>query len=663
MIRSRTVALMLGICVLSVVLPLIQSGNLNPRAIGGAHADDALFIRLATSLTEGHWLGDYDQMTLVKGAFFPAFIAFSHWLGTPLLVAQQLVALLASAVMSLVLYRLGLGRWWAIALFFMLAFNPVPWHPDPLRVTREPLYASLGLIVIALAALVLFERTGSFRRRSLMALFLGLSFSAYWLTREESIWLYPSLLLLGAVAIFLSDRTTESMKGGLASLVFATGGFVLVAGGVASLNVAYYGSFLTNEVREGDMARAYGALMRIQQDVPVPRVFFSTDAAQRAYEASPAARELEPSFSGENGQSWRRIGCEALSLDPCPPGFGGGWFMWALRDAVKAAGHMADAAAAQRFYAKLAREINDACDRKAIACSAERSSMTPAMSWTDIMDVPSRAFHAAALLLNFGGGNVGSPESEGQPEQLAAFEKMVGVISRPTGPKAGWVLEGWVAAPTCVPQPSVVDGNGANVARSVSIREAPDVVSYFEARGKNALARRFTVTTACQSADCRLLLSGCGDSGKGVALAELQKGLHPTADSAVLFLDNIEKVQGQGAELASSEWDLLIAKTAAAWYSTVMMPGFILGFCMFAFSLYRFREANPVLAAVAAAALGAFAARSVLIAVIDVTSWDAINLQYMMPTAPFVLVFTVVGSWLGWSAFWGRTPSVGKAQN
>jgi hypothetical protein len=593
-------------------------------------------------------------MTLVKGAFFPAFIAFSHFLGTPLLVAQQFVALVASAAMSLVLHRLGLGRGWAVALFFLLAFNPVPWHPDPLRVTREPLYASLGLMVVALAALVLFERTGSFRRRSLSAFFLGLCFSAYWLTREESVWLYPSLLLLGAVSIFLSDRTTASMKGGLAYLAFAMGGFVIVAGGVASLNALYYGSFLTNEVREGQMASAYGALMRIQQNAPVPRVFFSTDAAGRAYEASPAARELEPSFSGENGQSWRRIGCEALSLDPCPPGFGGGWFMWALRDAVKAAGHMADATAAQQYYIRLAREINEACESRTIPCSPERSSMTPAMGWTDIVEIPGRAFRAAVLLLGFGDGKVGPPESEGRPEQLAAFEKMVGEISGAAGPRGGWVLEGWVAAPTCVPQPSVVDGTGTDVTRSKSIREAPDVVSYFEARGQNALARRFTVTTDCQSADCRLVLSGCGDAGKGIALAELQKGPHPTAETAVLFLDSIEKIQGQGSEASSSGLDLLIAEAAAGFYAALIMPGFILGFCMFVFSLYRYNEVDPVLAAIAVSALGAVAARSVLIAIIDVTSWNAINLQYMVPAAPFVLIFTVVGIFLGWRAIRGQ---------
>jgi ABC-type nickel/cobalt efflux system permease component RcnA len=75
---------------------------------------------------------------------------------------------------------------------------------------------------------------------------------------------------------------------------------------------------------------------------------------------------------------------------------------------------------------------------------------------------------------------------------------------------------------------------------------------------------------------------------------------------------------------------------------------------MFVFSLYRYNEVDPVLAAIAVSALGAVAARSVLIAIIDVTSWNAINLQYMVPAAPFVLIFTVVGIFLGWRAIRGQ---------
>ena len=654
---------MWGICVLAGVLSLVQSGLMYPRALGGAHADDALFVRLATSLVEGRWLGSFDEMTLVKGAFFPAFIALSHILGTPLLVAQQILAVMASAVMVFVLHRIGLPRVWAVAAFVILVLNPIPWHPDPLRVTREPVYTSLGLLVVALAALILFDRDWRARWGSPSAIALGVSFGGYWLTREESVWLYPSLVLLVAVAIFRAKQTLDGVRSALILLAIVVGGFSVVAGGVATLNAIHYGSFITNEVREGDMARAYGALMRVQQDEPAPRVFFASDAARRAYEASPAARELEPSLSGERGQSWRRIGCEALKLEPCPTGFGGGWFMWAVRDAVKAAGHMTDAASAQGFYVRLAREINEACAAKRIECTAERSSMMPAMSWTDIMEIPQRTFRAVDLLLHFGWGKVGAAASEGSPEQLAAFERMVGVVSRMPGHGGDWVFDGWVAAPSCVPEPSVVDGAGVTAVRSVNIRAAPDVVSFLEARGQTVNARRFTIATGCQGTGCRLVFSGCDNDAGETPLAELKAGLHPKLESAVVFFDRVERSQAQGAGGTSGGWDLLIAESAAWLFSALVMPAFSVGLGLFVFALYRYRELDSALAGVATAALAAIVVRAVLIATIDVTSWDAINLQYMMPAAPFVLVFIVVGSYLGWRALAMRTPIAVKVQS
>lgn len=654
---------MLGACLLAGGLSLIQSGLLYPRALGGAHADDALFIRLATSLVEGRWFGSYDEMTLVKGAFYPAFIALSHFFGTPLLVAQQIICVIASAVMALVLYRIGLPRSWAAALFILLVLNPIPWHPDPLRVTREPVYTSLGLLVVALAALILFDRDWRARWGSPSAIALGVCFGGYWLTREESVWLYPSLVVLVAVAIFRAKQTLDGVRSALILLAIVVGGFSVVAGGVATLNAIHYGSFITNEVREGDMARAYGALMRVQQDEPAPRVFFAADAARRAYEASPAARELEPSLSGERGQSWRRIGCEALKLEPCPTGFGGGWFMWAVRDAVKAAGHMTDAASAQGFYVRLAREINEACAARRIECTAERSSMMPAMSWTEIMEIPQGTIRAVDLLLHFGWGKVGAAASEGSPEQIAAFERMVGVVSRMPGHGGDWVLDGWVAAPSCVPKPSVVDGAGVTAVRSVNIRAAPDVVSFLEARGQTVNARRFTIATGCQDAGCRLVFSGCDNAAGGTPLAELKAGLHPKLESAVVFFDRVERSQAQGAGGTSGGWDLLIAESAAWLLSALVMPAFSVGLGLFAFALYRYRELDSALAGVATAALAAIVVRAVLIATIDVTSWDAINLQYMMPAAPFVLVFIVVGSYLGWRALAMRTPIAVKVQS
>ena len=56
---------------------------------------------------------------------------------------------------------------------------------------------------------------------------------------------------------------------------------------------------------------------------------------------------------------------------------------------------------------------------------------------------------------------------------------------------------------------------------------------------------------------------------------------------------------------------------------------------------------NRALVVVASRGFTAIVSRALLIATIDVTSWDAINVQYMSPAAPFVLIFIAVGIYTG----------------
>ena len=53
----------------------------------------------------------------------------------------------------------------------------------------------------------------------------------------------------------------------------------------------------------------------------------------------------------------------------------GGWFMWALRDAVAAAGHYSSGTAAADYYRRLANEINIACDEGRLECYGRRATM------------------------------------------------------------------------------------------------------------------------------------------------------------------------------------------------------------------------------------------------------------------------------------------------
>src|SRR6187551_309183 len=54
-------------------------------AIGPSFHDDLLFVRLAEFISDGRWLGPYDQYTLAKGPMYSFFIAAAFKLGVPLL--------------------------------------------------------------------------------------------------------------------------------------------------------------------------------------------------------------------------------------------------------------------------------------------------------------------------------------------------------------------------------------------------------------------------------------------------------------------------------------------------------------------------------------------------------------------------------------------------
>lgn len=659
-------------------LALALSISLAPRALGFALADDALFVRLAQNIANGEWLGAYDELTLVKGAFYPIFLAIAHTLSLPLLVAQQLAAIVAAGVMTATLYRMGLGRVFSLILFTLLALSPLAWHPDLVRVTREPLYTSLSLLTFAFAALSFDANLG--KRERLVALAcLGSAFAMFWLTREESVWLYPALAMLAlipAIGIgfvwrktgYRMNRAREGATLVAMQAVALLLPFALIAGGVAAMNAVHYGSFLSNEVREGDMADAYGALLRIKDENQTPRMFFAAGAAAKAYEVSEAARELKPTLEGERGEFWRRISCEALALDPCPSGFGGGWFMWAFREAVREAGHLKDSPTAQAFFEKLAAEINTACDENKIACGPEHDSMAPPLTPQAISALPTRASDAIALLLRFGFGDVGMQTSEGDETRLKPFRDVVGDIA-PTLPTTQKLLiEGWVAAPECVAAPAVTDISGAQASTAATLSEAPDVVEVLRSRGQEANARRFKIETACTADTCRFQLIGCGATAEGTPVSALKKGASPALDRSVVFFDRVETV----AIAAAANGTIVpegpagrMMRTIAWVYSSIMPFAYAASLLMFALALARMRRVplNPALVAVALAALIALVSRALLIAAIDVTSWNAVNIQYMSPAAPFALIFVVVAVAMGVAALRPQTPTAASEQN
>src|SRR3990172_5696335 len=84
--------------------------------------DDDLFVSLATSFSQGQWLGPYSELTLVRGPFYPIFVGLNALVGLPLSVSQQLFYAAACWLVVTALRPLRLRNTLLALIFAVLLF-------------------------------------------------------------------------------------------------------------------------------------------------------------------------------------------------------------------------------------------------------------------------------------------------------------------------------------------------------------------------------------------------------------------------------------------------------------------------------------------------------------------------------------------------------------
>lgn len=357
-------------------------------AIGNAKHDDRLFLELTAHILQGEWLGPYDQLTLAKGPLYSLFIAGTFLAGLPLAFAQQLLYL-GAGVLVLRAARPILTS--SRAYFFaytLLLVNPLTYEGESMtRLLRQHLLVPLGLMVAAGLIALLLRRTASLRSRLPWTILLGLALGGVWLTREETIWIFSIIIIIGSKIMIDAWRDGAAARRAMAWLAsIAATGFLLPLLIICTLNLHYYGWFGTVEFRSSDFKDAYGALTRVQVGPMYPNVPVSRQAREAIYQVSPAFAELRTYFEGPD-HPW----ADREFFKPAEPQILGGWFMWALRDAVAHAGHATSAKEALDFYRRIATEVNRACNDGRIPAGPPHSGFLP----------PWRPAYTAGLINQF----------------------------------------------------------------------------------------------------------------------------------------------------------------------------------------------------------------------------------------------------------------------
>jgi hypothetical protein len=390
-------------CALAFLVKLWLTADDRRLALGAPY-DEYNFVSHARALLDGKWFGDYSNLTLIKGPFYPLFIAVAADLGLPLRLAENIIYAVACLVVVGALatvVRSGAAR---ITVFVFLLFDPWTYDSNTTRVMRGDVMPALVLMVVALAAYLVIHRDRGPRALAPASVALGVALAALLLTREEGVWIFG---FLGVLAVWTvvspADRSVVALRGRCTPVAIVAAVAVACHVAVSTANLEAYGWFTTVEVTSPEFKAAYGALARIvpqaaQRAGPDARIAVEDSALKAAYAASPAARELAPYMHGATARTAARDSCQQFGV--CR-GIAPGWFLWVFRDAVAAAGHYSSGAAARQYYVRLAGELDAACDANVLHCVPNAHSLAPRVPLDAIPRILADTFHAGAEVVTF----------------------------------------------------------------------------------------------------------------------------------------------------------------------------------------------------------------------------------------------------------------------
>jgi len=385
----------------------------------GSNLDDEMFLSLARNLVMGKWLGAYSQYTLAKGCGYPLFIAAAFRLGVPLPLAEHGLYLASCWMCVRALRPVLHNDAWALGLFAALLWQPMSYWldgPGGGNILRQNLYTPLTLLVFAGMAGCHTRRRAAAPVRAGWALLLGFSLSWFWITREESVWIVPGILLLAAATTIAGPRSEASWRSRLWPYLIAGAAAVGPVLSVCAINHRHYGWFGTVESRSPEFLEAYGALSRVRVEPPEDFVPVTRATRLAIYKVSPAFAELRPLLEG-------KVGGEFGGPDRR---FNAGMWQWALRESVVASGHGTSAAAALDLYRRIGDEVNAACDSGLLPAGPRHDWFLPAWSASVTRRLREQFRPYLLHFVLFEGVNARAHRGNGTFQEQALFRDLTG---------------------------------------------------------------------------------------------------------------------------------------------------------------------------------------------------------------------------------------------
>ncbi|MEW8507326.1 MAG: hypothetical protein AB2598_11520 [Candidatus Thiodiazotropha sp.] len=626
---------MLGFIVAAALVRYWLTAGLPITAHAHGIHDDALFIRLAESIVSGEWLGDYDKLTLVKAPLYPLYIAANYLLGLQFKTMEHAIYIAACVILYFALVRARVSPYLALVPFLLLLFNP--YHHG--SVERGWFYAALVFMVIAGIYYMISMRALSGNIRASHALLLGLGLASLYLAREETIWLYPLLLIAFALLFHQSDRyrVLTSMAKVLPLLLL---GMALPIAAVLSANYVKYGHLGIKDSAISEFKTAFRLMKSVRTGEDKPFVDVTHKSLAEMFKVSPALARFQPHLQGGLGKQWGGLMCKRHTV-ACDE-IGGGYIFWALRDALAAEGYYQSPEKVRSVYSQISEELLQGCGSGQLDCSRTVWPLRYPIRLERIDDYLAKLpVFVNYMVSGLHGRLPGYGAAYGPEERLEVFKKLSNTAIMPKSERDLYAVNGWLLSDRQEKYVAIVPKPFSAYSNRFSLQSSRDVQRHFKDNADSALSR-FNVEGPCKGGQCELLIMSGGEHAR-LDQALIRPGADLKRGGLHLHIDSVKRKETVQRLFPVGQFKIDAFKKIGKLYNHLLVYMSLFAALVFIIACFAFvvRGYRSLLLGGALLAIVGIATRLGVLALFDDFTQSSVvgQFRHFIPVMPLLLLF------------------------
>lgn len=621
-----------------LLLRLFLAGDRDVLALNAPY-DEYWFVHSAARLI---WGGSYNQLAFAHLPIYSIWLAGLNFLGIPARLGIDLAWLAATAYAAFALLRLTGAKWVGALFWLYCAFNPLFFALFD-RALSETLLCVLVALLLGSGLEVWLTRDEPGCRRARVATWVFVvAFALAFHVRKEGGVLVAPLLVLGMYSwVGRKAWWRRQVRSALAGRLIVLPLLAVVGLGcaLAGANFLRWGLAVRYELGAPGYERAMANLSRIDVGRGPLHVTVTAKARQQAYEHSPTFRELKPFFEGEQG---KQLAAHTARFTGHQGEIGNGWFYWALRDAGAVAGWHTSARNANKKYAAIADELEEA-----FRSGNLKNHPTLFFSFLDpdygkwIGRVPSSSLAVLALVLESRIETVQALGENATPKQFAEFVEIVGRRN----PLPAVVVRGWIVVP-----------EGTSLGLTQCCGREPDSWSVVQGPARPDVPGGLPFSLAHSGVELpdQIVVRALDGNTGHVSIGDLREGamVKTVGDmSATLGIDELST----GVHVSRVERWLSYLNKSPVRLNWLGGLGYLYGWLNILLATLLFmasirlvigKQAGSPFIAVFLVVVGAIVARALLFGLLDASSWSGVQARYMAPMIPAFAWIGFVGVWV-----------------